>query len=128
MAHFAQLDENNVVIQVIVVNNEDCLDESGVESEAVGIAFCQGLLGMDTRWKQTSYNHTFRRQFAGIGCSYHEGADVFVGPQPYPSWVFDEVGVKWVAPIPEPEAVVGQSYVWDEDNQVWDTTFDLGEV
>lgn len=65
MAHFAQLDDNNVVTQVIVVNNEVLSDNDGVEQEALGIQFCQELLG--GTWVQTSYNNTFRRQFAAIG-------------------------------------------------------------
>ena len=77
MAHFAELDENNVVIQVIVVDNNDCLDENGQESEAKGIEFCQNLLG-GNKWIQTSYNHTFRGIYAGIGYHYDEVNDIFV--------------------------------------------------
>ena len=79
MAHFAQLDENNVVLQVIVVNNSECLDENGSESEAVGVAFCQSLFP-NTRWKQTSYNATFRGKLAGIGDTYDAVNNVFVAP------------------------------------------------
>ena len=67
MAHFAQLDENNIVTQVIVVGNDDCLDSDNNESEAVGIAFCKELLGADTNWVQTSYNKSIRFRYAGIG-------------------------------------------------------------
>ena len=119
MAHFAQLDENNVVIQVIVVSNDDCLDANGVESEEVGIAFCKSLLGQDTIWKQTSYNNNFRRLYAGIGYTYLQDLDVFVGPKPYPSWVLDNsVGV-WVAPVPKPAEPEGYVAVWDEQDQQW---------
>ena len=76
MAHFAQLDENNVVMQVIVVNNAELLDESGQESEAKGIAFCQSLFG--GTWKQTSYNANFRGKYAGIGDQYDPVKDEFV--------------------------------------------------
>ena len=79
MAHFAQLDENNVVTQVIVVNNDELMD-NGVESEAKGIAFCQSLFGADTRWVQTSYNSKFRDVYAGIGYTYDADKDVFVAP------------------------------------------------
>ena len=68
MAHFAQLDENNFVTQVIVVHNNELLDESGVEQESKGIAFCQSLLGGN--WVQTSYNNNFRKNYAGIGFTY----------------------------------------------------------
>ena len=70
MAHFAQLDENNVVTQVIVVGNSDTADVNGVESESIGVAFCQQLLGADTNWKQTSYNANMRGNYAGIGYTY----------------------------------------------------------
>ena len=87
MAHFAQLDENNIVLQVIVVNNNDTSTEDGVENENIGIAFCRSLLGEDTNWKQTSYNNTFRKNYAGIGYRYDEIYDAFEPPKPYPSWL-----------------------------------------
>ena len=77
MAHFAEIDENNIVQQVIVVNNEVLLDENGFEQEAIGIKFCQDLLS--GRWVQTSYNNNFRGTFAGIGFKYDETADIFIG-------------------------------------------------
>lgn len=77
MAHFAELDENNIVIQVIVIDNNDCLDENGQESEAKGIEFCQNLLG-GNKWIQTSYNHNFRGLYAGVGYKYDEENDVFI--------------------------------------------------
>jgi hypothetical protein len=70
MAHFAQLDQNNIVTQVIVVGNDDIKDETGNESEATGIAFCKSLLGSDTMWKQTSFNGNIRKNYAGIGFTY----------------------------------------------------------
>lgn len=79
MAHFAQLDENNVVLQVIVVHNNDCKDVDGNESEAVGVAFCQSLFP-GTDWKQTSYNGNMRGTYAGIGYTYDTANDVFVPP------------------------------------------------
>lgn len=80
MAHFAQLDENNVVTQVIVVSNDELMD-NGMESEAKGIAFCQSLFGADTRWVQTSYNDKLRGVYAGIGFTYDAEKDVFVAPE-----------------------------------------------
>ena len=91
MAHFAQLDENNVVTQVIVINNNELLTQkiatseegyisvSTVESEKKGIEFCQSLYGADTRWVQTSYNGSFRGKYAGIGDTFENG--VFVAPE-----------------------------------------------
>ncbi len=93
MAHFAQLDENNVVLQVIVVHNNELvvsknttLNEDGtvsvsvIESEDKGIEFCQSLYGMDTRWVQTSYNGNFRGKYAGIGDVYDADVNEFYTP------------------------------------------------
>ena len=70
MAHFAQIDSNNLVTQVIVVGNDDTSDSNGVEVESIGVAFCQKLLGAETNWKQTSYNSNMRGNYAGIGYTY----------------------------------------------------------
>lgn len=78
MAHFAELDHNNSVIRVIVVGNPDCLDESGNESESVGVAFCQRITSLNSRWVQTSFNGNIRGKYAGIGDTYDPIADVFV--------------------------------------------------
>lgn len=78
MAHFAKLNENNIVTEVIVVDNKDLLDESGQESEQKGIEFCQMLHGPNTTWKQTSYNGNSRGIFAGIGFLYDTEKDIFV--------------------------------------------------
>ena len=112
MAHFAQIDEQGTVIQVIVVNNEDILDESGQESEATGKQFCTDLLGGE--WVQTSYNDNFRKQYAGIGGRYDAVNDVFILPPPFPSWVLD-ANFDWLAPVPMP----GEDYIWDEETQQW---------
>ena len=114
MAHFAELDESGTVMQVIAVNNAELLD-NGQENEAKGIAFCQSLFGHD-RWKQTSYNGTIRRRFAGIGFRYDATADVFISPQPYPSWTLD-ANHDWQPPVPFPTD--GEQYVWDEPSQSW---------
>lgn len=115
MAHFAQLDENNLVLQVIVVNNSDCLDENGNESEAVGVAFCQSLLGGN--WKQTSYNGNMRKNYAGIGYQYDSTRDAFIPPKPYASWVLNEDTCLWDAPVPCPTD--GKMYRWDEPTTSW---------
>ena len=112
MAHFAQI-ENGIVVQVIVVNNNELLID-GIEVESKGADFCQSLFG--GVWKQTSYNGTFRKQYAGIGYTYNESADVFVAPQPFSSWSLDE-NYDWQAPIERPAD--GKDYSWDETNQVW---------
>jgi hypothetical protein len=78
MAHFAELDNENKVLQVIVVANYECLDQDGKENEILGTTFCHRLLG--GRWIQTSYNATTRGRFASIGDLYDETNDVFVSP------------------------------------------------
>jgi len=115
MAHFAQLDENNKVLQVIVVANEELI-ENGVESEHKGIAFCKKLLGEDTKWIQTSYSGTIRKNYAGIDFIYDPIADHFFAPQPYASWVLD-IDAKWQAPVPIPTD--GKNYRWDETTINW---------
>ena len=115
MAHFAQLDENNVVTQVIVVANSDTSDASGVEKEHIGAAFCERLFG--GTWKQTSYNGNNRKNYAGIGYTYREDIDAFVPPQPFASWVLNETTAQWEAPVAMPDD--GGRYTWDEDNQAW---------
>jgi hypothetical protein len=114
MAHFAQLDDNNVVTQVIVVANEELLD-NGVESEAKGIAFCQSLFGGN--WKQTSYNGNIRVRYAGIGYTYDVERDAFIEPQPYPSWVLNEELLIWDAPVAMPDD--GKRYYWNETTTNW---------
>lgn len=114
MAHFAQIDENNIVLNVIVVNNNDILDEAGQESEDVGVQFCKNLLGGE--WVQTSYNNNFRKQYAAIGGTYDAANDVFIAPKPFDSWSLND-SFDWVAPVPYPED--GEDYYWDEENQQW---------
>ena len=116
MAHFAELDENNVVLQVIVVHNNELLDEEGQENEAKGVEFCSTLFG-HTNWVQTSYNDSVRKQFAGVGFTYDDVNDIFVAPQPYPSWSLDD-NSDWQAPTPMPED--DNKYSWNEDTQSWD--------
>ena len=117
MAHFAQLDENNVVTQVIVVDNKDTSDANGVEKEHIGAAFCERLLG--GTWKQTSYNGNLRKNYAGIGYTFNAGIDAFVPPKPYNSWVLNEITAQWEAPVDMPEdAGTGEPpkrYRWDEE-------------
>jgi hypothetical protein len=81
MAHFAQLDNSNTVTQVIVVNNDILNNAEGLDGEAIGIAFCQSLYGVDTNWKQTSYNSNFRKNYAGVGDLYDSIRDAFIGPK-----------------------------------------------
>ena len=128
MAHFAQLDENNVVTQVIVVSNDDITDSNGVETESIGVAFCQKLLGANTNWKQTSYNSNMRVRYAGIGYSYNAELDAFVAPQPFASWTLDSETADWVSPLGAAPALTDEEvearsfYRWDEDAYQADNT------
>jgi hypothetical protein len=79
MAHFAKINENNIVEQVIVINNEVILDANNIEQEQLGIDFCKSLYGENTTWVQCSYNNNFRGQFPGIGSQYDSLNDVFIG-------------------------------------------------
>ena len=135
MAHFAQLDSNNVVTNVIVVGNDDASDFNGVEVESIGVAFCQKLVGSDTNWKQTSYNNRMRGNYAGIGMTDMTNVatlgvgstDIFINQQPYPSWSIGVGTAQWYAPIPQPELTDEQkesrsSYSWDESAYQADNT------
>ena len=115
MAHFAQIDENNIVQQVIVVHNNELLDETGTEQESRGIQFCQSLLGGN--WVQTSYNANFRKNYAGVGFTYDLNRDAFVPPKPYESWILNEDTCNWESPVPYPTD--GELYTWDEEIQSW---------
>jgi hypothetical protein len=116
MAHFAQIDSNNTVIQVIVVE-QDVIDT--------------GLFGDPATWIQTSYNtqggqHVLggtplRKNYAGIGYTYDASRDAFISPKPYPSWLLDEVTCWWTAPVAQPEPEEGVMHIWNEDTQSWDS-------
>jgi hypothetical protein len=93
MAHFAELDENNIVKQVIVVNNNELLDQNNNESEQKGIDFCVSLFG--GTWVQTSYNANFRHRYAGIGDTYNASLDAFITPKCHNESVLDEATCLW---------------------------------
>lgn len=115
MAHFAEIGLNNTVLQVIVVHNNELLDENGQESEAKGIEFCRNLFG--GTWLQTSYNGTFRKNFAGVGYTYDSQRDAFIAPKPYPSWILVEETCQWTAPVAMPTDGL---YTWNEETTSWD--------
>jgi hypothetical protein len=122
MAHFAQLDENNVVINVTVVNNREIIDENGNESEEMGIEICKRVAGENTRWAQTSINHNIRGMYAGIGYTYNEENDRFYPPKPYPSWIWNEENNCWESPVPmpDPNDHFGYDYGWNEEKLEWE--------
>ena len=122
MAHFAEIDNNNIVQRILVVSN------SNASNEAAGIAFCKALLGSDTNWVQTSYNDNIRHRFAAIGMKYDATNDVFYKQQPYASWTLNTSTWEWEPPVPEPDAAGFDDednptqlvqYTWDEDTRAW---------
>ena len=115
MAHFAQLNEENLVTQVIVVANLDTADQDGVENEAIGIEFCTNLLG--GKWVQTSYNANIRKNYAGVGYKYDKDLDAFIPPQPFASWTLNNETAQWEAPTPYPTD--DKRYTWDEETTSW---------
>ncbi len=117
MAHFAKLDENNVVLEVNVVNNADIGDLPFPESEPFGIAFLNNWAGQVFNWKQTSYNGSFRARYAGIGYTYLEEHDAFVPPKEHDYFVFDEGQLMWVPPVARPND--GGHYAWDDATHSW---------
>lgn len=130
MAHFAELDENNVVLRVVVVANAELLDAAGEESEAKGVAFCKALFGEETRWAQTSYNKAFRKNYAAAGMTFRQDLNMFIRPQPFPSWTLDLDAGAWRPPVPLPADSVtpltamlfpgeGKVYEWSEAQQNW---------
>ena len=117
MAHFAEINENNIVTKVIVIHNNE-LTIDGQELEYRGIDFCESLFG-HRNWVQTSYNGNMRYNFAGVGFTWDKDNDAFYAPQPYASWSLDENFI-WEAPVPYPEdASAEKIYEWDEDNLTW---------
>lgn len=105
MAHFAEIDQNNTVLRVIVVHDS---------LEANGAQWCNDSFG--GTWLQTSYNGRIRKNFAGIGYTYDPARDAFIPPQPYSSWTLAEETCLWQPPVPMPQDGL---YEWDEDTQVW---------
>jgi len=117
MAHFARLDENNVVTQVVVVSNQQMLDDNGFENEQLGKDICNKICGLGN-WIQTSYNNKFRVRYAGIGYTYDPERDAFIAPKPFTKWVFNEETCEWKAPKPYP--IDDKQYVWDDNLEEWE--------
>jgi hypothetical protein len=108
MSHWAEIDENKIVLRVLVGNNSEP-DE--------GEAFMNSLGGT---WVKTSYNGNIRKNYAGVGMSYDEGRDAFIAPKPFDSWILDEETCRWEAPVAYPTD--GMMYVWDEETTDWKAT------
>lgn len=106
MAHWAELDENNIVIRVVVGDNNE--PDEGYQW------IIENLGG---RWIKTSYNNNFRKTYAAEGFKYDESLDIFIRPKPYESWIFDENSLDWQAPEPKPDT--SDICYWDEDTKNW---------
>ena len=121
MAHFAKLNNDNIVIDIQSVHNDTATDE------AAGITFLNNLYRTSDTWKQTSYNTKgnihklggtpFRKNYAGIGYTYDEDKDAFIPPKDYPSWILNETTCLWEAPIARPDD--GKFYEWNEETTSW---------
>jgi len=123
MASFAKI-ENNIVVTVISINNSVITDANGVEQEQLGVDFINQLYKTNDVWKQTSYNKTFRKNYAGIGYTYDSQRDAFISPKPFNSWILNEETCNWKAPIIRPELTQEQKdnnqyYTWNEETQSW---------
>tara|TARA_S200000501_G_scaffold377513_1_gene436192 strand:+ start:1694 stop:2113 length:420 start_codon:yes stop_codon:yes gene_type:complete len=134
MAHFAKLDSNNIVTEVLVVKNDILKNESNQEQESLGINFLKSTFGSDTIWVQTSYNNKIRSKFAGTGDFYDSENDVFYSEKPFDSWTLNETTWEWEAPKPYPITYpenppdvnaedynpdLYKIYDWDEEKQKW---------
>ena len=106
MAHFAELDENNIVLRVLVTDND--FPNEGYDW------FVENLGGT---WVKTSYNGNIRKNFAGIGYTYDADRDAFIPPKPFESWTLNEDTCLWQAPTPYPQD--GRIYIWDEETTSW---------
>lgn len=106
MAHFAEIDENNMVVRVLVVPNEQ---------EHRGQEFLADDLGLGGRWLQTSYNGKIRGRYAGIGYTYDDTNDVFIAPKPFEGWLLNDT-FDWIPPIPYPDE---GDWRWDNDQLDW---------
>jgi hypothetical protein len=131
MAHFAELDENNIVLRVVVIGNDvptsnGPLGENDMHPD--GEIYCQNLF-KGGRWKQTSYNNKFRKNYAGIGSIYNDEINMFISQRPYQSFNLNKSNGEWEAPIPyptkkyinenHPDGPVSYIIEWDEQNQRW---------
>ncbi len=116
MAHFAKLDENNTVLEVLVVNNEVLNNLPFPDSEPIGIEFLIGLTGY-SNWKQTSYNASFRKNYAGTGFTYDSVRNAFIPPNQFSSWVLNEDTCCYDPPVPYPND--DKLYTWDEATLSW---------
>ena len=118
MAYFAKLRTGNIIETVISINNSVITDNNGIEQEQLGVDFINKLYNTRDVWKQTSYNRTFRKNYAGIGFQYDQTRDAFIAPKPFNSWILNEDTCIWEAPVAKPED--DNKYSWNEFTLSWD--------
>jgi hypothetical protein len=121
MAHFAKLNSDNIVMALNVVDNDILLDENNIEQESKGLTFLQEIHGW-TDWKQTSYNASIRKNYAGIGYKYDSTRDAFIPPQPFSSWTLNETTCRWEPPVEFPTIDENYYVDWNETNLKWNAT------
>jgi hypothetical protein len=117
MAYFAKLGAGNIIETVISINNSVITDSNGVEQEKLGVDFINKLYNTRDVWKQTSYNKTFRKNYAGIGFQYDQTRDAFIPPKPFNSWILNEDTCLWNAPTAMP--IDDNIYTWNESTLTW---------
>ena len=127
MAHFAKINEQNIVVHVVTLADKDTQDSNGDEIESIGARYLSD--GFGGNWKRTSYNtlggihktgkNPFRKNYAGIGFSYDENRDAFIPPKPFESWKLNEETCRWEAPVPYPTD--GKYHFWIEDKKEWES-------
>jgi len=118
MAYFAKLGTGNIIEQVISINNAVITDDNGIEQEQLGVDFINKLYNTRDVWKQTSYNRTFRKNYAGVGYQYDQQRDAFIAPKPFNSWILNEDTCLWNAPVAMPTD--DNMYSWNEQTLSWD--------
>jgi len=123
MATFAQLDNDNVVLNTIKISNDEILDENGNESEELGIKRCKELFGEDTKWVQTWFSSPPPKRFrtASLRMIYSAEFDRFLLPKPFPSWSLNTETFEWEPPIPRPDRVIIRpvTHEWNEETLSW---------
>tara|TARA_R100000988_G_scaffold13668_1_gene7211 strand:+ start:14 stop:379 length:366 start_codon:yes stop_codon:yes gene_type:complete len=118
LAHFAEINSDNIVLRVVVISNSNTANSDGHETESIGATYCQNLLG--GTWVQTSYNNNFRKRFAGIGFTYDSTRNAFIPPKPFNSWTLNETTCDWEAPVALPsDASATKTYSWNEGTTSW---------
>jgi hypothetical protein len=118
MAHYAELNSNNEVINIVYMDNEIIFNKNKEECEYLGIEYLHKHHGSDKKWVRTSYNGNFRGNYASLGDIYREDIDAFIKPQPFSSWKLNIETSQWEPPIPDPSDEIN-SYYWDENNKNW---------